>query len=451
MYSSYMGGFTRPRDLRSSNWFPGGPYVLKGKKYALPSEEAYKPHTVFLLETRHKVRHGIGRVDAKDHIVGICRTVDWRKLMKFYNSPRCPTEHLESLDNACWPWLPRPGKVIRPVIWWGKDEKLEDIMKEIYEDPNYVSPYSRLLQEEAYEEESEEDAAPSKKGQQPGKQETAGPKILVGSTTFDRKYIREQYFPIIKEEPFWRPLLAVTLSTRPLALTLSRLSKALPRGLPFYASMSNDDRKSLHSFTHRMTSLRLDRMRSLVLEICSRLSGDKGGFVGIRFSTDAKGRGIAGEGLADPIPRDKRLVKVMIGDWFYRCEDEIELYRLGAEEYGGNDALEVSLMNEWGRELDAQGNELPIVDSKTLDDDVIEDLRHLEQEDENEVVTESESEEATNELDEQELLRDPLVTRATKRKRFKPVLRENTEIAAELRRKLAYQLGAKHRSVVHIA
>lgn len=449
-----MGGFTRPRDLRASNWFPGGPYVLKGKGYESPSEEAYKPHTVFLLETRHKVRHNTGIVDAKDHVVGICRTVDWPRLIEFYNSPRCPLKHKESLDNACWPWLPRSGKVIRPVVWWGHDEKLEDIMKEIYEDPDYVSPYHQLLKKEARKEVEEVDP-PQRQTKKP---KTDATNVRISNKIYDKDEIRQLYYPLIKNEPFWRPLLAVTFSTRPLALTLSRLSKALPRGLPFYASMTNDDRKCLYSFTHRMTSLRLDRIRSLVLNICSRLSGEKGGFVGIRFSTDTRGRGIDGEGLADPIPRDKRLVKVMIGDWFYRASDEHELYRLGAEEYGGDEALDVSLMNEWGRELDAQGNEIPLPIQESSSEDNIEYTQYFEDEEENEVESQEDvedmegedSDEAMKDVDEEDLLRNPTLDTPFKRKKYKPILRENTEAAAQLRRKLAYRLGANHRNVIKI-
>lgn len=451
---TYMGGFTRPRDLRASNWFPGGPYVLKGKRYESPSEEAYKPHTVFLLETRHKVRHSTGIVDSKDHVIGVCRAVDWPRLIKFYNSPNCPAKHKESLDNACWSWLPRSGKVIRPVVWWGQDEKLEDIMKEIHEDPNYVSPYFQLLRKEARQEVEEVDPPP----RQTKKPKIDSPNVRVSNRIYDKEEIRRQYYPIIKDEPFWRPLLAVTFSTRPLALTLSRLSKALPRGLPFYASMSNDDRKCLYSFTHRMTSLRLDRMRSLVLTICSRLSGENGGFVGIRFSTDTRGRGIDGEGLGDPIPRDQRLVKVMIGDWFYRAADEQELYRLGAEEHGGDEALEVSLMNDWGRELDAQGNELPLPMQESSSEDSIEFAEDFEDEKETENENEEdvegmegdESDEAMEDIDEEDLLQNPRLEAPLSRRKLKPILRENTEAAARLRRKLAYRLGGTHRSVLRI-
>ncbi|KAF8530114.1 hypothetical protein BU17DRAFT_18696, partial [Hysterangium stoloniferum] len=164
--------------------------------------------------------------------------------------------------------------------------------------------------------------------------------------------IREVYLPNLEKEPFWLPLVAITVSTRPLALTLARLSRGLARGLAYYASMSNDDRKCLISYSHRMTAMRLRRMRQVALEICRRLAGYKGGFVGIRFATHERGRGIEGEGLADAIPRDKRLVKVQIGNSYKHSEMEAEAYRDGAVESGGTDAIDVALMNSWGRRLD---------------------------------------------------------------------------------------------------
>jgi hypothetical protein len=155
-----MGGFTRPRDLRAANWFPGGPYLQKQKVYESPHESAYEAHTVFLLETRHRVRHGIGRVDSKDHVVGVCRAVDFVKIVQKYNSKRCPAEARESLDNACWPWLPKSGKVLKPTRWWGSDENPEFIMREIYEDDNYSSRDLQKVLQEAEDDVEEEPKDP---------------------------------------------------------------------------------------------------------------------------------------------------------------------------------------------------------------------------------------------------------------------------------------------------
>lgn len=101
---SYMGGFTRPRDLRSSNWWPGGMYRTKKKRYESPPEAAYQPHTVFLLESRYKVRGGRDTSDAYHHVVGVCRAGDLPGVIARYNSSRAPGKSMEAMDNALWPW-----------------------------------------------------------------------------------------------------------------------------------------------------------------------------------------------------------------------------------------------------------------------------------------------------------------------------------------------------------
>lgn len=487
-----MGGFTRPRDLRASNWFPGGPYIQKNKVYESPHEAAYEPHTVFLLESRYRVRHGIGRVDSKDHIVEICRAVDFVKLVRKYNSVRAPGEGRESMDNACWPWLPKSGKALRPTRWWGPDEQLEDIMREIYEDENYSSPHIKEILQDAQDEVDEPDplsenqkktpklipieratatdthpervnaAATSDSGVSGLNLASSCAELMLaiqgqtgtkrpppGRPTFDINEVRAGYGARLSTEPFWLPLLAVTFSTRPLALTMGRLSKGLERGLPFYASMSNDDRKCLLSYSNRMTSMRLDRMRKLTLDIISRLAGHMGGFIGIRFNTHQRGRGVSGEGLADPIPADKRIVKVLLGHWFYRAQEEAELYRGYAEEWGGKAAIDLAMMNEWGRRLDENGNEVPLTKEETSTDDVHEtEDDEAEDENENEETAEKDVDAREGETTEEALLRNPHLPSIGRKRRLKPELARDTESAAELRKKLAYRLVGKHRSVM---
>ena len=431
-----MGGFTRPRDLRAGNWFPGGPYIQRGKVYESPHGAAYQPHTVFLLETRYKVRHGIGRVDAKDHVVGVCRAGDFIKLVRKYNSRRCPADAKESMDNACWPWLPKGGKVLKPTRWWGPDEKLEDIMKEIYEVESYSSQDVERVLKDASNDADEIDGGTSQ-GLPP-----------LAKPAFNVDKIRSTYISQLQTEPFWLPLLAITYSTRPLALTMARLSKGRERGLPFYAVMSNDDRKCLFSYGNRMSSMRLDRMRKITLDIVSRLAGYMGGFVGIRFSTQERGRGICGEGLADPIPANKRVVRVQVGNWLYRSQDEAALYREGAEQWGGKDAVDVAMMSEWGRRLDADGNEIPLTEQETATDE----LQEIEvDEEEEEEEEEKEGRQQGQDIeDEEALLRDPSLQGRSKKWRLKPALARNDEAAAALRRKLAYRLSGSNRSVIRV-
>ncbi|KAI0682483.1 hypothetical protein C8T65DRAFT_837654 [Cerioporus squamosus] len=165
---------------------------------------------------------------------------------------------------------------------------------------------------------------------------------------------RAAYLPTLPSAPFWRPLLTVTLSTRPLANSLERLSSGLERGTPFYAAIEDEERKDFASYNSRLRNLQLDRMQALTRAVARRLMGAQGGFVGIRFKAEEKGRGMGGEGLADPIPREKRVVKVGVGEWYPFKEEVMERFLADAEEGGYADAIEVFGVDEWGRRTDGK-------------------------------------------------------------------------------------------------
>lgn len=686
-----MGGFTRPRDLRSSNWFPGGAYVAKGKVYESPPPAAYTPHTVYLLESRYPVNHGVGRVDCYEHIVGVCREGDFEGVLKKYNSPRAPAENRDSMDNARWPWLPQ--KRTPRIKWWGpgenpkelmqelngmapaeeiseieasyaneeafvddpdrdpqpgphdpqpkkpkppqtpkmsntakakahkarviaelagvstgtntsparpfhtsstthmghnynedhivpdfyvqrkqskatadseqgpeyKDRKTQDsslmdhlsdgalsdeiaastrrlaskIPKELYNEegvlvhpsgfviptpgksvptkerrererdlaqqtaavaervleedfsdvkaemrprrakvpfevkhadgsvahpsgftpptamhdfkhapapagstPAEKNPHSiqtdsqatskdvvsKLHQREAIEERKDEEGGlmsglsagilsgdvsaateprpekvpaevevpgegeKSSATQQPSGFVPPTPGMKRGlhttavvratevplsvpdetveeihstieedpsatkevstteeiSTTMAQEMrdavggavakIRDQYLPTLKETPFWRPLLTVTCSTRPLAVSLARLSRGRVRGTPYHATIDNDDRKCKISYSTRMRCMRLARMHGLSVQMAQLLTGARGGFIGIRFNINELGRGINGEGLEKPIDWDKRVLRIGVGNWYEYAETVKEEFRSSAEE-----------------------------------------------------------------------------------------------------------------------
>ena len=128
-----MGGFTRPRELRCSNWFPGGAYILKNKVYEKPPIDAYVPHTVFLLESRYFVKQEAGKTDCREHIVGICREKDFHGIMKRYNGKKAAGESREAMDNAVWPWVPLPRKMGR-TRWWEPGEDPVKVVEAILEE-----------------------------------------------------------------------------------------------------------------------------------------------------------------------------------------------------------------------------------------------------------------------------------------------------------------------------
>ncbi|KAF8752909.1 hypothetical protein RHS01_07320 [Rhizoctonia solani] len=188
------------------------------------------------------------------------------------------------MDAAWWPFLSRRIRKTEPEVWWEKGEDPEQLRLEALGLTESDGPPEPLRH--AYE-----DYFPQRKGMSIGE-------------------IRAEYEPLLEKEPFWRPLVAVTLATRPLANTLVRLCRSLPRGLAFYASIDTHDRKTVLSFPDRMRLLRLRRMRELTIEIARRLEGYYGGFIGIRFNQNDKGRAIRGERLEQPLPDSLRVVKV---------------------------------------------------------------------------------------------------------------------------------------------
>lgn len=854
----YMGGFTRPRDLRSSNWFPGGRYEVLGKVYESPPEAAYQPHTVYLLESRYPVRHGIGRVDAYDHVVGICREGDLEAVLRRYNSDRCPRTEKEAMDNARWPWQPQFH--MKRTKWWGPDENPLDIITELYGsavvDPAYISENGKF---EAFEEGIEEDmddpcqprskkerakaavsatfypqyplpgASPSglddipqdimgelsgntvaaqayvgeggkfeddmsdkkdteggifyqpsstierrdvatsmliasfpsipscieqkrafhsstrnlgahsynedhivpdfylqhkrrknpdttsntpptsspssatsqarqgaaiehslmehlsdsilsddivastmrrpkakiphehfneegvlvhpsgyviptpgdapvpmseKRPRDLGKQTAAvaervleegdysdinahtrlqdgkvpfevieedgtvshpsgfvpptpqhqfkysdsssvdnhvqdavqrqrrgaavlhlskeemeerqrksdaifareaddaeliaevkaGVKEVAGKSNgsqqrgihtsavvcateiphtpfpvqevdeetyseYDRsppphlsgallsktktlgkfpragkapkvsqkgmlpnpptpiseelQELRSTYMPTLADSPFWRPLLTITVSTRPIAVTLARLSRSHPRGLPFFASISNDDRKTRASYSDRMRNMRLNRMNSLSVQAAQLLAGARGGFIGIRFSANDRGRGIRGQGLEAPLPKEKRTIKIGVGNWYYRANEVKEAFRedaiaqvgevgVGLKDIG--ETFEIAGLDDYGKRIDDKTGEIiPWRETKLLDDlDIMEEI-------DLEMMDAEESEEDTDDIVE-------AWRRATAKKR--EMKKKKQELAREHKYEIASHLVQKHRLVM---
>ena len=163
---------------------------------------------------------------------------------------------------------------------------------------------------------------------------------------------RNQYMATLQEKPFWRPVLTATLSTRSLALTYARLSRALPRGLPYYASIEEHDRKYAPTFNSRMHNLRVRRMRQLVVDIGRRLRGDFGGFPGLRFGPSDRGRTIDGEGLEAPIPADKRVIHVGVGEWHRDGQSLREILKEEIGELDLGEGFNIFGLDERGKRSD---------------------------------------------------------------------------------------------------
>jgi len=111
-------------------------------------------------------------------------------------------------------------------------------------------------------------------------------------------------------------------------------------------------------------------MQGLAVAMAQGLSGARGGFVGIRFSPDERGRGVDGEGLDKALDSDKRIIGVGIGNWFHRAQELKEGFKMDAEEQVvtpytsqgtqvDSGPFKLYGLDDWGRRIsDETGKEL---------------------------------------------------------------------------------------------
>lgn len=163
---------------------------------------------------------------------------------------------------------------------------------------------------------------------------------------------RQRYLSTLSETPFWQPILSLTFATRPIAMSMARLSRGMERGTPFYATIPPAERRHTASFSSRMRQLRLTRMQSLTSQLTKALKGERGGIFGLRASPAQKGRGIDGEGLDAHVAPVARAVKVGVAEWHPLAADVKEAFAADAEKNGAKDVVEVFGIDEKGLRID---------------------------------------------------------------------------------------------------
>ncbi|KAI0357056.1 hypothetical protein OH77DRAFT_1532101 [Trametes cingulata] len=166
--------------------------------------------------------------------------------------------------------------------------------------------------------------------------------------------VRERYAVTLEKSPFWRPLVTVTVATRPLADTLERLSNSFPRGTPFYTSIDEDDRKNFATYNSRLRNLQLERLRQLTHQLAIRLGGAHGGLIGVRCNPQQRGRAVNGELLADPLPSEMKKIKIGVGEWYPFADEVKERFLDDARRGGYSEHVEVFGVDEWGNRTDGK-------------------------------------------------------------------------------------------------
>ena len=293
-----MGGFTQPRHLAFLN--PLDKTRKEKDSYAVrvgdtrirPSTEAYEPHLVYLCTTRYPVRWGHGRATRREVFSGFCKQSEFKARLIKLNAGILKDDGTWLLDNdvkdyltgAVWPGSPEARSL--------ENKYRKQLAKAQDDEPVLPTPAPAPTVE------GEVAAASTVEGEvaaAPPKKKKKQPHFDIVPPVLD--FVRP--LPPYDNPSLIMPLLTVTLPTRPLASTLSRLCNAHPRGLPFYASIPDKDRKDGPSFFRRLLRMRTDRIRELSEILVDRLEGNGGGLFGLRMNAEDKGRGIEGEALAE--------------------------------------------------------------------------------------------------------------------------------------------------------
>ncbi|OBZ73254.1 hypothetical protein A0H81_07011 [Grifola frondosa] len=112
---------------------------------------------------------------------------------------------------------------------------------------------------------------------------------------------------------------------------------------------------------------------SLTCEIARLLRGERGGIVGLRFSVEERGRAIHGEGLQMPVPVEKRIIKVGVGEWYPWAKEVQERFREDGKEHEYDNALEAFGVDEFGKRMDGVEwrQERPLTNSRSIEADAL--------------------------------------------------------------------------------
>ena len=403
---TFMGGFTAPKKLRTLDRMDTHFYTKRPRPERKPPASAYTPHCVYGFVSRHPVWQGHGTATARVIETGMCSASNFKQTLAHFNGaavdPRPKTEGNEEAEEdeegeeneemeeqeeeseqpepdddapplrtglevkprkfsnltrkqkkkerAKIPLTYTPASVQLPPM---AREARNAAMNAIWGGKEWIDERNKLRNEKAKEHATFMNSLPPDAFPPP---EYQRPPIPEGSNgpwpVWDDKSPHLPLnvpLPPYTDPPFFTPLFVFTFPTRPLAATIKRLQTGLERGLPYYASIPDKDRKDGPSFFRRKLRLRMDRLQRLIRHMARILAGGEGGFVGIRFHQEDLGRLMKGERLMEGIEKEKRRIEVRWG------EDALDFFGHGKGWEGVAEGLEGIPELYWGK-MDQYGN-----------------------------------------------------------------------------------------------
>lgn len=310
---SHLGGYTVPQKIRSFNWLLRDGYSPEGTVRFPPAPEAYQPHTIVLLEGSYPRKYGPGRKPAYEYVYRIVRPVDIEPLIKKYNSAKAPPSLLESMDNTFWPWK----------------KQMEREQKEAQAtQTNGLPPDTDAAITEAHK---VADQVPSAESDETKNE----PIVKPGSKTAQN--LRDIYLPMLESQPFFRPLIIVTLPTRPLAVALSHFFKALAFGWSYHAfvlkhdtiepklaskmkqylpSLDVEHQSEKEKYHIQTRNLRLARVVEVTYKLAEFVIAARGGQPALARLLQTTDRTISRDQLRAGEPAADIVINVGVGSWY---------------------------------------------------------------------------------------------------------------------------------------
>ena len=195
-----------PPKIQGFNWLLKDGTFPRGNNPYRPPPEAHDSHTMVLLEGRYLSKRGLGRIPTREYAYRIVRTTDVEKLVKKFNSATAPEAFLDAIENSAWPFIKQIKREMKE-----KGEELGQAQEMVDNDEPLSDEQADLMTNASQD-----------------------------ASSLERAALRKLYLPVLETDPFYRPILTLTVPTRPMAIALTQFCKALMHGTIFHTYIAKN-------------------------------------------------------------------------------------------------------------------------------------------------------------------------------------------------------------------